>query len=47
MDINRGGQKTLIKFIDDTCLYIFDPVYSFTPYSFILFYSQKVCSVNQ
>lgn len=45
MDINRGGQKTLIKFIDDTCL--FDPVYSVTPYSFILFYSQKVCSVNQ
>ena len=39
MDINRGEKRTLIKFIDGTCL--FDPVL------FLFLHYLNICSVNQ
>ena len=47
MDINRGGQKTSIKFIDGTCL--FDPVlfpYAILIYSILLTRNMFGKSIN-
>ena len=47
MDINRGGQKTSIKFIDGTCL--FDPVlfpYTILIYSILLTRNMFGKSIN-